>query len=202
WIINRFAVNLFTWDQWGFNDATVFEQHSLWQIFRWQWGPHRLGIAGVLSKAIEPIGHWNTRYEAFGIGVAICAATLLALHLKKRLIGRNGWEDLIIPVLFLTPAQYEIVIAAEPPASFAVPLLLIIAYGISWTLQDLNWRYACILVTNLFLIYTGYGIFMGPITMLLILLEWLTDKTGRYTAIYASCLAISAISLGSFFIGY
>jgi hypothetical protein len=200
WIIDRFAVNLFTWDQWGFNDATVFQQHSLWEIFRWQWGPHRLGIAGVLSKILEPLSHWNTRSEAFGVGVVICVATLLALHLKKRLFGRLGWEDLIIPLVFLTPAQYEVVIAGEPPASFAVPLLLLIAYGLSWTVKAPAWKYACVLAANFFLIYTGYGIFMGPITVLLIAMEWFADRTA--TRIHASAFAIAVASLGSFFIDY
>jgi hypothetical protein len=200
WLINRFAINLFTWDQWGFNDATLFEEHSLWRIFRWQYGPHRLGLAGVLAKLLEPFGHWNTRYEAFGIGVLLFLSAVLALWLKKRTIGNLGWEDAIIPLIFLTPSQYEILIAGEPPASFAVPLLLLIIYGLCWTIKSSKLKYLGVLFTNCLLIYTGYGIFIGPITIVLILLEWFKDRNAHLT--YAASVAIAVGSFLSFFLGY
>ena len=78
-IISRYAVNVFYWDQWDFNNATLFEQHTLWEIFRWQHGPDRQGLGGVLEKLFEPLIHWNTRYESFGIGAIIVIAAILAL---------------------------------------------------------------------------------------------------------------------------
>ncbi len=43
-MISQGAVNIFYNDQWDFNDATLFEKHSLWEIFRWQYGPQRHGL--------------------------------------------------------------------------------------------------------------------------------------------------------------
>ena len=40
-LISQYAVNIFYSDQWEFNDATLFQKHSLWQMFSWQHGPHR-----------------------------------------------------------------------------------------------------------------------------------------------------------------
>src|SRR5579863_2029641 len=64
-LANRYAVNIFFWDEWIFNDATLFQDHSFWEIFRWQHGPHRLGVGGVLAAIIEPWFQWNSRTEAF-----------------------------------------------------------------------------------------------------------------------------------------
>ena len=50
----QYAVNIFFWDQWDFNDATLFEHHSPWQIFRFQHGSHRQGLGGLLAALVEP----------------------------------------------------------------------------------------------------------------------------------------------------
>jgi hypothetical protein len=129
-LVNRYAVNVFTWDQWGFNDATIFQQHSLWQIFRWQWGPHRLGVGGVLCKMFEPFLSWNSRYEAFAVASIVSVSALLALILKKRLFGSLSVSDAIIPLILLTPVQYEVLIASGTPSHGPLPMFLMILFGI------------------------------------------------------------------------
>ena len=74
WLLSRYAVNIFFSDQWDFNNSTLFEQHTFWQIFRWQHGPHRQGLGGVISKLLEPLFHWNSRSEAFLVGAIIAVA--------------------------------------------------------------------------------------------------------------------------------
>ena len=51
-LISRYAVNIFFADQWDFNNATLFEKHSLWQMFRWQHGPHRHGVGPLRQPAL------------------------------------------------------------------------------------------------------------------------------------------------------
>ena len=63
-------------------DSTLLEQHSWWEIFRWQYGPHRQGLGGILSKLLESSVSWNGRYEAVEAGVIIVLAALLALCMK------------------------------------------------------------------------------------------------------------------------
>jgi hypothetical protein len=204
-IVFLYAVNIFAWDQWGFNDATLFEKHSLWQVFRWQWGPHREGIGGVLSKLLEPSTRWNSRYEDFGIATIILVAAVLALFLKKRLFGTIGYEDIIIPLIFLTPVQYENLIAAEGPTPCSLPLLLMIVYCISWTIDSYWWKYLCVLLVNCFLIYTGYGMFVGLVTPCLIIVDYYRNTrhlARSYHAGSAVALSLSLASLLSFFIGY
>src|SRR5580698_10053421 len=81
----RYAVNIFFWDQWDFNDATLFQKHNLWEVFRWQHGPHRQGMGGLLAALIEPLFHWNSRTEAFVATSLVVVAGLAILLLKYRL---------------------------------------------------------------------------------------------------------------------
>jgi len=204
-IISQYAVNVFCWDQWDFNNATLFEHHGLWQIFRWQHGPHRQGLGGVLEKLLEPLIRWNTRYESFGIGAIIVMAAVLALYLKKRMFGRIGYEDMIIPLLFLTPVQYEGLISTPNPAHGPLPLLLMILYCLSWTVHRQLWRYCWVLITNFLLIYTGLGVFAGFLTPMLIAAAWPrsdADLRRRKHIANAFALLVSVLSVASFFIGY
>src|SRR5579883_2285307 len=47
--VSHYAVNIFFSDQWVFDDATLFQRHSLWEMFRWQYGPQRQGVGALLS---------------------------------------------------------------------------------------------------------------------------------------------------------
>src|SRR5688572_6197676 len=106
-LADRYAVNVFFFDQWDFNVGTLFEEHSLWEIFLWQ-HLHRQGVAGVLSKWIEPLFGWNSRSEAFlGWGIMVLSACCFLL-LKRKMYGQLSFSDAVIPVIFLNPAQYEI----------------------------------------------------------------------------------------------
>ena len=205
WIISRYAVNVFYWAQWEFNDATLFQQHSLWQIFRWQYGPHRQGLGGVISKLIEPEMHWSCRSEAFVIGGIIFLASILALYLKVRLYGSIRYEDAIIPLLFLTPVQYESMIGTQNFSHPALPLLLVILYCISWTIASYPRKYLSVLLINFLAIYTGFGIFVGFLTPELIILDYFRNvrhRPPRYRAWSGLAALISIISLFSFFVDY
>jgi len=204
-IISRYAVNVFYWDQWDFNEGTLFQQHTLWEIFRWQHGPHRQGLGGILEKLLEPSIRWNTRYESFGIGVIIVVAAILALYLKKRLFMNIGYEDVIVPLFFLTPVQFEGLLSTPNPAHGPLPLLLMILYCLSWTVHRQVWRYSWMLITNFLLIYTGFGLFIGFLTPLLIAAEWYrndTDLRRRNHVGSAFALLVSVLSVASFFVGY
>ncbi len=204
-LIWRYAVNLLFWDQWDFDDATLFQRHSVWEMFSWQHGPHRQGLGALLQKLIEPSIHWNGRYEAFGIGAIILLAAMLALILKVRLYGTVSYSDIIIPLLFLTPRQYETLVLATNPAHGSLPLLLMIFYCLCWLIRSYFWKYICVLLVNFLLIYTGFGIFIGFITPVLLALDYLGHtghRSSRYRWSAIAALTVSIASLASFFVGY
>jgi hypothetical protein len=204
-LISRDAVNVLFWDPWDFDDATLFQQHSIWEMFRWQHGWHRQGLGALLQKVIEPWIHWNGRYEAFLLGGLIVFVAVLALLLKVRLYGSVGYGDVIIPLLFLTPLQYETLLWSPNPSQGSLPLLLMVLYCCCWLIRTYPWKYICILLANFFLIYSGFGIFIGPVTPVLLALDYYAN-TRRLAPKYqwgtAAAFAISIASLASFFVNY
>ena len=204
-LISRDAVNILFWDPWDFDDATLFQQHSLWQMFRWQHGWHRQGLGALLQKLVEPRIHWNGRSEAFLIGVLFVIVSVIALLLKVRLYGGVAYSDVVVPLLFLSPLQYETLVWSPNPSQGALPLLLAILYGFSWSIRTYCWKYTCILIVNFFLIYTGFGIFIGPVTPVLLSLDYYANTRhlpARYRWGTAAAFAISIASLASFFVTY
>src|SRR5215813_12566027 len=171
-LISRYAVNVFFMDQWDFNEATLFEKHSLWEMFRWQHGPHRQGLGAVLTYWIEPHFRWSSRADAFLAGAIVVLAAAVALYLKYRFFGELRVSDVCIPLIFLTPLQYEAVLITANLTQGPLPLLLLLAYAGAWTISSENLRYALILILNFLAIHTGYCFFLGLITPLALGLDY------------------------------
>lgn len=203
-LISCYAVNIFFSDQWDFNDATLFHHHSLWQIFTWQHGPHRQGMGGLFEKLVDPIFLWNSRTESFFVGGVIVTAAISALYLKRRLFGRLSLTDLVIPAILFTPAQFETLFVTANFAHGPFPLLLLFLYCLSWTLRKRALRYPLVLILNFVTIYTGFGLFLGVLTPILLAFDyWSRNPASRLPrAHFATTLVIALLSLGSFFLGY
>ena len=202
-LVSRYAVNIFYNDQWDFYDATLFQKHPLWEIFRWQYGPHRLGLGPLISKLLEPYFRWNSRGEAFLATAIVTAAAVAALYLKTRLWGRLRWFDLAIPLIFFTPAQFESLWITPDLAHGPLPVLLMVLYCLALTCEAAATRYTLALLLNFVAIYTGFGLLIGFITPLWLLLDYCSRREGRRSANWLLVLlALSLASLGSFFVGY
>lgn len=202
-LASRYAVNIFFSDQWDFDNATLFEKHSVWEMFRWQHGPHRQGLAALVSRLLEPLFHWNSRGEAFLASAIVLAAALCAFYLKTRLWGPVTFSDVAIPLIFFTPAQFETLWVTPNLAHGPLPLLLLILYCIALTCERKTTKYALILVINFLAVYTGFALFLGFVTPALLLIDWyLARKAGTSPYIAVVALALSLLSLGSFFSGY
>jgi hypothetical protein len=203
-LISQYAVNIFYSDQWEFNDATLFEKHSLWQMFDWQHGPHRQGLGALFEKLVDPLSGWNSRVESFVVGAVVVAAALCAIWLKRRLYGRLVLSDMVIPAILFTPAQWETLVLTPNFAHGPLPLLLIMLYFLAWTLPKAHWKLPLVLLLNFFTIYTGFGLLLGLVTPVLLLLDHATTNSQQRVAkLYLSlAIAVSLLSLGSFFLGW
>ena len=195
--VSRYAVNIFYSDQWDFNDATLFQKHSLWEMFRWQHGPHRQGVGALLSKLVEPHFQWNSRVEAFlATGIVVIAA-LCALYLKTRLWGPLSFSDIAIPLIFFTPAQYENLWVTPNFSHGPLPLLLAVLYGLALTCERAVTRYGLALIVNFLAIYTGFGLFLGVITPVWLLLDYfLRRRAGQPSNYVLIALAVSSLVVG------
>lgn len=200
--IARYAVNVLFSDQWAFY-SPLFDYKNIWQLFSWQHGPHRQGIGLVVTAILANASYWNTRADAFAAGVLLCLAMVCALILKWRLFGSLHLADITIPLLFLTLFQYEALVVV-PNLSYGVfPLLLIMLYCLALLVENQTKRHFLILVLNFLMIYTGFGVFMGLLTLAIMLIDIYQSRHHRgnmNTAVLAFILALAS-SL-SFLISY
>jgi hypothetical protein len=203
-LISLYAVNVFFMDQWDFNEVTLFQKHSLWEMFRWQNGPHRQGLGAILSFLIDPLFHWNSRTESFLVGAIVILATGCALWLKRRLYGDFAFFDVCIPLILLTPLQYETLYITANLAHGPLPLLLVVLFCLAWTMPNIYLRLGLVLLINFFAIHTGFGFFLGLITPAAIVADyWLNLRflqKGRLLFLISLLLSIG--SLMSFFVNY
>jgi hypothetical protein len=197
------AVNVFYWDQWDFDDATLFEDHSLWEIFRWQHGPHRQGLGGLLSALVEPLFHWNSRTEAFLAAGLVVAAGLCGWYLKYRLFGSLSWKDVIIPMIMLTPARWDMIWMTVNLAHVILPILVIF-YCLAWTCKNERTKFTLIVILTFLITYTGYGFFVGFLTPVLLFASYRAHTSRARTDKYylVGCTVASVASLVSFLVGY
>ncbi|MFZ0798813.1 MAG: hypothetical protein WCA13_15070 [Terriglobales bacterium] len=207
----RYSVNLIFWDQWDFY-TPLFQHASLWRIFNWQHGPHREGIGLVLDKFVLDSTRWNSRAEALFMVATLSAAALVALRLKQKLFGSwgggdfsygdLGYSDIAIPCLFLTCAQMEALVGEANPSYSAIPELLIGLYCLAWMLPKPIARYAAVLVLNFLLIYTGFGFFMGVVTIGVLLFDLRRAFRTKSPGFPVVALLLAAASLAGFFYRY
>ncbi len=205
-IISLYTVNIFFGDAWGFDYTLVADHRSLWEMFRLPFGPHRQGIGALFSYFVGSCSHWNSRTETFAVAAVIVCATGCALLLKKRLYGGITYTDVAIPLLLLNPSQFEMLVSYPNPSHGPFPLLLVVLYCLAWTVKSPLFRYGLVLVVNFLLIYTGFGLFMGFFTPVLLSLDFYRSVreqerlSSRGRLLFVIFLSIA--SLCSFFIGY
>lgn len=203
--ISDYAVNVLFYDQWDFLNAFFQGDAGITRLFWWQHGPVRLGIGLIADKYLYSLTSWNVRAESFLIGACVFGAMLLALVLKRALFGHLSHTDIAIPLMFLTLTQYETLIGTPNVAYSGIPLLLILLYSLALLQRRPAVRYTFILGLNLLLIYTGMGLFMGPITMALFAFEfvWRLRWPGS-GSVGSSALAllVASASQALFFLDY
>lgn len=203
-LISRYSVNIFFWDEWDLKSVTLFRKNSLWKLFTAQHGWHRLGLGALVEKTIDPRFHWNSRIESFVLGGILAAAAICALWLKMRLGGNLSIFDVVIPALFFSPAQWETLYVTPIFSQGPLPFLLIVVYCLAWTCKRNTLKYPLILLINFVTIYTGFGLFLGVFTPVLLVLDyWSQATSSRLTrTCFVAALLISSASLGYFFYAY
>src|SRR5262249_51476092 len=119
--------------------------------------------------------------------------------------GNITFIDVAVPLLLLSPSQFEMLASYANPAHGPLPLLLVILYCLVWTVKPTLLRYGLLIGVNFLLIYTGFGLFMGFLTPILLGLELYNAVRQRQIASRGGlliALLLSVASLCSFFVGY
>lgn len=203
-LIAIYAVDLLFMDAWLF-DKPLFRGSGWLALFRQQNGPHREGLGLFVTGPLAALTGWNMRAESFAVAVIVLAALAAAFLLKRRLWGEWDWSDAVLPLMFLTPVQFGTFFGAPQPAHSALPLLLLMLYCLAWLARQTSVRYSSIVVLNFLMIYTGFGIFIGLMTPLLLVVACRRARQEgcwREFAWAKVALLLSLLSAASFLIGY
>src|SRR4051812_4493708 len=84
--IKKYTVDIFFYDQWDYY-SPLFRNASYLDMFRWQQGPHRMGLGLWLLHWLTPISHWTMGTENYLMLGILLLASIVALSLKVRLFG-------------------------------------------------------------------------------------------------------------------
>lgn len=213
-IIDRDAVDVVFLDQWDFYTGVFNGKASLWDLFRWQHGPHRQGLGFLLIRLVDELTGWNQRAQAFTIGAVMVAAAAAALWLKRRLFGRLAWYDLVIPLVILSGLQYELYSNTPNVSHGALPLLLLLCICLAWTIRRPAIRYPLVGLLTFLATHTGFGVFSGLVVPAALVLEAATLLAAKPMDLPAQRerrvqlawlgvgLALCGVTVYSFFHGY
>jgi hypothetical protein len=199
---SQYSINLLFKDQLALYFLYA-EKQTWWEYFSFQWGPPRLGLGGLIAWLIAQQTQWDVRAETFVVAMTQTASMILALMLKRRLFGKWSVTDSAIPLMFLTGAQLSAIISLPFLAHSHLPLLLILLYCFAWLTRNVWWRYALVAVLNFLLLFSGFGMLIGVITIGLMLFECLAHRknTRRFLAALGGLVA-AVLSVNLFLIGY
>jgi hypothetical protein len=98
-----------------------------------------------------------------------------------------------VPLLFLNVHQYENFVGAVNLSYGAVPMVLFMAYCLSWFVADNLWRLLAIGSLTFLLIFSGFGLFVGVLAPPLLAIEAVQAWRARERA--HAAMAVGAIAI-------
>ncbi|MBT5903265.1 MAG: hypothetical protein HOH58_14260, partial [Opitutaceae bacterium] len=202
--VARFHVEGIYWDQWMFLEP-MFKGEGGLALFTQQHGPHRQGIAFIITSWIMDWSGWDTRVEALWVASLLMVAAVMGLIWKYRLTGRLGWVDLWLPFAVLAMRQYENVILVPNASHSMFPLVLMLGAALV-LLRDLSVRRWLVLgVIGVLALFTGFALFVwGALIGLAVLvgIREVVRKQYRRLSGPAVASAVLLAGLGWFLHGY
>lgn len=203
--VDRYAVNILFFDQWGFY-YPLFHGQGWWETFDRRHGPHRQGIGLVVTRMIAELGAWNSRWDAFAVSGVLIASALVALVLLRRCGSRAGFAAaLAVPVLFFNVHQFEAFVGASNLSHGAMPVLLLLAFCLACFIGNAGGRLAALSLLTFLLIFTGFGLFAGllaPVLFAVEAVQALGAGERRHALLSAAALGSVAVSWMLFAHGY
>jgi hypothetical protein len=135
----------------------------------------------------------------------VLLASIAAFALKKILFRKWAVSDIVIPIIFLTVSQFETFVITPNEAHSGFPLLGVMLFGLAWLIPNRVARYILVLLTNFVTMFTGFGIFIGfitPVLLLLDLFQAVASKNRRWLMDGSIALIVSLLTIALFFYNY
>jgi len=169
--VDRYAVNVLFFDQWGFY-YPLFHGQSWWETFDRRHGPHREGIGLVVTRILADLSGWNSRWDAFAVSATLIATALLFLVLIRRCGNAAGFAAaLAVPVLFFNAHQFEGFVGASNLSHGAMPILMLTLFCVACFQRTSGLRLGLLALLSFLLVFTGFGAFVGMIAPILFAVE-------------------------------
>lgn len=189
--INKYSVNILFSDQWDFWQG-LFDGADLWKLWRWQHGPQRQGLGQWVVAATAYLSGWNVRAEVFVSAAIVTLAAITALALARALRGRYSYADIVIPLIILTLAQWEIFLVTPNPSHGPLPLLLMMLFGFAAQIQRPRIRVGSLAVIAGVATQTGFGLFVGVVALPVLVVS-LVDAVRRKTDIATNAVGLTLV---------
>ena len=180
-------------DQWDFMRG-LWNHVSLWELWSWQHGPHRLGLGLLLPRLYLGLSHLNLRADAWVALGLYAASTILMLRLLQKLSLANIWSSLTVIAFGLSPLFYESIVGPTDLAHGPLPMLL--ALLSAYFVINNEGTPARVLIASILVfccLFTGFAMFIIVPIGLIMTLHLLRKKKLVLFALFA------ALSLGSVF---
>jgi hypothetical protein len=197
--VRRYAVDLLYRDQWDFLDP-LFRGEGSWAMFLLQHGPHRQGLGGLVLAWVMPASGWSLRVEALVSVLFLALGAALAWTTVRRSTGSPSWTDMTAPLLCLGGGLEEILVGTSNPAHGPIPMALVFALALAWTIQAPMLRMLVCSVLGGLAVFTGFGFFAGLVNPVLFAGEWVHGRgdTGRRRAAALGLGAAAAVLVAFF----
>lgn len=195
--VGRYAVNLMYGDQWAIY-GPQFQGQGWWASFFFQHGPHREGLGIILTRLLANLSGWNSRGDAFAALALLFAAAVLAVGLARR-FGAIRYPLLAagLPLLFLNVHQYEVFVGPVNLSHGPMPVLLVVACSLAWFIRAPLPRHLVIGTVTVLATFTGFGIFLGVVSPVLVGVEAVqAGRKGKGADAGCAVLDLALIGLG------
>lgn len=193
-LVRATAVNLPFQDQWDLL-RPMFAGEGPWSAFRWQHGPHRQGLGGVINWLLYRATGWDVRAEAWAAVAVLTLAALAALALAVRLRGSLHWGDVVFPLVLMSPVHWETMLLTPNLAHGILPVLLVFVLALAWTGQGGRGHVVGVSIAAALCLFTGFAFCAALVSVgLELLLILRPSETGvRRQSVAVMLLAFAAV---------
>lgn len=201
-LVRMAAVNVPFQDQWDLL-RPLFDQQGWWAAFRWQHGPHRQGLGGVVNWMLYRFSDWDVRAESWAAAAVLGGAALAAITLARRLRGRLHWSDATYPLILMSPVHWETMLLTPNLAHGILPVLLVFLLALAWTANGARTRLVGVAATGALCLFTGFGFCAALVSFgLALLLSFRPGLDCRQRWVARVLLALFVVTLAGFGWGY
>jgi len=199
-----FSVNIFFSDSWDYNRVFI-NGLSVFQQFIYQHGPQRLGLGLVITGVLNQFSGWDETWVSYCVAILLFLSAIIYLIIKRMLFTKLNPFDVMIVMLVLSLNQFEALTISPFISHSAIPALFVSLYCLSLFVKPLILRNALLLTANLNLIFSSFGFFMGPVSLMLFGLELLAafrKRNKKEIFVGSITLFFAMVTILLFFINY